>query len=46
MLRIYANQWHVYAGLAIPNPSSRMQINQFSKSVTEPFKPIKRADRV
>ena len=38
MLRIYANQWHVYAGLAILNPSARTQINQFSKSATELFK--------
>ncbi len=27
-LRIYSNQWHVYAGLAILNPSARIQINQ------------------
>jgi prephenate dehydrogenase (NADP+) len=23
MLRIYSNQWHVYAGLAILNPAAR-----------------------
>lgn len=39
------HQWHIYAGLAIPNPSARGQINQFSKSMTELFKPIKRADK-
>lgn len=38
MLRIYANKWHVYAGLAILNPSARVQINQYSTSVTELFK--------
>jgi len=44
MLRIYANQWHVYAGLAILNPSARTQIDQFSKSVTELFKLMIAAD--
>lgn len=37
-LRIYANKWHVYAGLAILNPSARVQIYQFAKSTTELFK--------
>lgn len=37
-LRIYANKWHVYAGLAILNPSARVQIDQFAKSTTELFK--------
>ncbi|KAL7411584.1 hypothetical protein BDY24DRAFT_395384 [Mrakia frigida] len=37
-LRIYANKWHVYAGLAILNPSARIQINQYAKSTTELFK--------
>lgn len=37
-LRIYANKWHVYAGLAILNPSARIQINQFATSTTELFK--------
>ncbi|KAK2459261.1 hypothetical protein APHAL10511_008738 [Amanita phalloides] len=37
-LRIYSNQWHVYAGLAILNPSARVQIDQFAKSATELFK--------
>lgn len=45
MLRIYANQWHVYAGLAILNPSARTQIDQFSKSVTELFKLMLKADK-
>ena len=38
MLRIYSNKWHVYAGLAILNPSARMQIKQYAQSVTELFK--------
>ncbi|KAH7910192.1 hypothetical protein BJ138DRAFT_1088132 [Hygrophoropsis aurantiaca] len=38
MLRIYANKWHVYAGLAILNPSARVQIDQYSSSATELFK--------
>jgi prephenate dehydrogenase (NADP+) len=37
-LRIYANKWHVYAGLAITNPSAHKQILQYSSSVTELFK--------
>ncbi|KAK3938369.1 Prephenate dehydrogenase [Diplogelasinospora grovesii] len=35
MLRIYAQKWHVYAGLAILNPEAHKQINQFAKSTTE-----------
>ncbi|RKU48135.1 prephenate dehydrogenase (NADP(+)), variant 2 [Coniochaeta pulveracea] len=35
MLRIYAQKWHVYAGLAILNPEAHRQINQFAKSTTE-----------
>jgi prephenate dehydrogenase (NADP+) len=38
MLRIYSNSWHVYAGLAIMNPSARIQIDQYASSVTELFK--------
>ncbi|OCH93825.1 Prephenate dehydrogenase [Obba rivulosa] len=38
MLRIYSNKWHVYAGLAILNPSARMQIDQYAQSATEIFK--------
>ena len=38
MLRIYANKWHVYAGLAILNPSARKQIDQYAKSTTDIFK--------
>ena len=45
MLRIYANQWHVYAGLAILNPSARTQIDQFSKSSTELFKLMLKGDK-
>ena len=38
MLRIYANKWHVYAGLAILNPSAKKQIRQYAQSVTELYK--------
>ena len=38
MHRIYSNQWHVYAGLAILNPSAKVQIQQYAKSATELFK--------
>ncbi|OJA07871.1 hypothetical protein AZE42_08267, partial [Rhizopogon vesiculosus] len=38
MLRIYSNKWHVYAGLAILNPSARIQIDQYSSSAAELFK--------
>ena len=38
MLRIYSNKWHVYAGLAILNPSAQDQIRQYAKSVNELFK--------
>lgn len=38
MMRIYANKWHVYAGLAIMNPSARSQISAYATSVTELFK--------
>ncbi|KAL5512866.1 TYR1 [Sanghuangporus vaninii] len=36
--RIYANKWHVYAGLAILNPSAGVQIDQYAASATELFK--------
>jgi prephenate dehydrogenase (NADP+) len=36
--RIYANKWHVYAGLAILNPSAKIQIDQYAKSATELYK--------
>ena len=45
MLRIYANKWHVYAGLAILNPSARVQIDQYARSVTELFKIMLAGDR-
>jgi prephenate dehydrogenase (NADP+) len=38
MLRIYSNPWHVYAGLAILNPSARTQIDQYASSATDLFK--------
>lgn len=37
-LRIYANKWHVYAGLAILNPAAKRQIKQYAESVTDLFK--------
>ena len=37
-LRIYSNKWHVYAGLAILNPSAQKQIRQYAQSVTELYK--------
>ena len=37
-LRIYSNKWHVYAGLAILNPSAAKQIRQYAESVTELYK--------
>ncbi|CAG8552056.1 15233_t:CDS:10, partial [Acaulospora colombiana] len=37
-LRIYSNKWHVYAGLAIMNPSARSQIKQYAQSVSDLFK--------
>ncbi|KAJ6624502.1 hypothetical protein B0H10DRAFT_2006213 [Mycena sp. CBHHK59/15] len=37
-LRIYSNAWHVYAGLAILNPSAKLQIDQYAESATELFK--------
>lgn len=45
MLRIYSNKWHVYAGLAILNPSARIQIDQYAKSATELFKLMLAGDR-
>ena len=44
-LRIYSNKWHVYAGLAILNPSAKEQIRQYAKSVTELFKLMLGGDR-
>ena len=38
MLRIYSNNWHVYAGLAILNPWAKIQIRQYASSVTELYK--------
>lgn len=38
MLRIYAQKWHVYAGLAILNPEARRQIAQFASSATDLYK--------
>ena len=44
-LRIYSNKWHVYAGLAILNPSAKEQIRQYAKSVTDLFKLMLVGDR-
>ncbi|KAF8428990.1 hypothetical protein EV426DRAFT_583208 [Tirmania nivea] len=44
-LRIYSNKWHVYAGLAILNPSARSQIKQYANSVTDLFKLMISANR-
>lgn len=44
-LRIYSNKWHVYAGLAILNPSAKEQIRQYAESVTELFKLMLVGDR-
>lgn len=38
--RIYSSKWHVYAGLAILNPSAKVQIEQYAKSAAELFKLI------
>lgn len=37
-LRIYAAKWHVYAGLAILNPTAKTQIHQYARSVSDLFK--------
>lgn len=39
-LRIFSNKYHVYAGLAILNPSAQQQVRQYATSVTELFKLI------
>lgn len=36
-MRIYSNKWHVYAGLAITNPSAHGQILQYAHSTTDLF---------
>ncbi|KAJ3114296.1 prephenate dehydrogenase (NADP(+)) [Phlyctochytrium bullatum] len=36
-LRIYSNKWHVYAGLALQNPSARLQTRQYARSVADLF---------
>ncbi|KAI8918204.1 prephenate dehydrogenase [Powellomyces hirtus] len=38
MLRMYSSKWHVYAGLALLNPSAKPQIRQYAKSVSALFK--------
>jgi prephenate dehydrogenase (NADP+) len=44
VLRIFANKWHVYAGLAILNPSAKKQIKQYAQSTTDIFKLMLAAD--
>jgi len=36
-LRIYSNKWHVYAGLAITNPSAHAQILRYATSCSDLF---------
>lgn len=36
-MRIFSNKWHVYAGLAITNPSAHIQILQYAKSTSSLF---------
>ncbi|GAA5849037.1 hypothetical protein JCM8547_006419 [Rhodosporidiobolus lusitaniae] len=43
-LRIYAAKWHVYAGLAILNPTAQKQIHQFAESATDLFKLMIKGD--
>ncbi|KAK0540742.1 prephenate dehydrogenase (NADP(+)) [Tilletia horrida] len=38
MLRIYSAKWHVYAGLALLNPSARTQVTQYAESASALFK--------
>ncbi|KAH9996327.1 hypothetical protein BJV77DRAFT_988672 [Russula vinacea] len=44
VLRIFSNKFHVYAGLAILNPSARRQIKQYAQSTTDIFKLMLAAD--
>ncbi|ODN75757.1 hypothetical protein L202_05769 [Cryptococcus amylolentus CBS 6039] len=37
-LRIYSAKWHVYAGLALLNPSAKIQIHRYAQSASELFK--------
>ncbi|KAI9025699.1 hypothetical protein DFJ74DRAFT_665283 [Hyaloraphidium curvatum] len=37
-LRIISAKWHVYAGLAMMNPSARKQIRQYAQSATHLYK--------
>ncbi|KAI8812510.1 hypothetical protein BJ742DRAFT_21072 [Cladochytrium replicatum] len=37
-MRIFANKWHVYAGLAIMNPTAHKQVQQYAQSVSDLFK--------
>lgn len=38
MIRILSAKWHVYAGLAILNPSARIQVTQYAQSASDLFK--------
>lgn len=44
-LRIYSNKWHVYAGLAIYNPSAKRQVEQYAASTLELYKLMLARDR-
>ncbi|AEY99039.1 FAGR219Wp [Eremothecium gossypii FDAG1] len=36
-LRIYSNKWHVYAGLAITNPTAHCHVTVYAQSATDLF---------
>lgn len=38
MIRILSAKWHVYAGLAILNPSATIQVTQYAQSASDLFK--------
>ncbi|KAK2764357.1 prephenate dehydrogenase (NADP(+)) [Arachnomyces sp. PD_36] len=44
-LRIYSNNWHVYAGIALLNPIAKEQTRQYAQSVTELYKLMLEGDR-
>ena len=46
MLCIYSNKWHIYAGLAILNPSAKIQIDTYTFSTTDLFKLMLAGDHV
>lgn len=46
MLHIYSNKWHVYAGLAILNPLTKIQIDTYTFSTTNFFKLMLTGDHI